>query len=360
MLLFVLGQIVTLPQSATSQKTATQKTPDSQAGIVKPTEFYISSVFDERMVSDSIGTLLFSTNGKSVTHKIILESGTFNGIKSVLISNLARDISLRPVSIRVKECSITEALSGNDLVFGEIKLVLMFDLDKESGSVPLVQYKNTAKYTRSLSNLSSVQPALQNVLVNSLRFFNNWIDSQAAENPQLAKGLKLTFRDYLEQHDDTVYYHPSRPLVWDDFREKRSPGEFVASVFPSFGYDQHTKMVNGILVIELEIKVFVVKSASWVTPGIRNNYNLKHEQKHFDLVKLVAERFKKKLLSENLTPENYLGIINFEYLEFYREMNKVQQDYDHQTSHGTSVPIQEFWNRKIEAELAELKPQTAN
>ncbi|MBC7759044.1 MAG: hypothetical protein H7069_09320 [Phormidesmis sp. FL-bin-119] len=43
--------------------------------------------------------------------------------------------------------------------------------------------------------------------------------------------------------------------------------------------------------------------------------------------------------------------LNFEYLEFYREMTKFQQEYDEQTSHGTSAIIQEFWNRKIDTEL---------
>jgi hypothetical protein len=43
--------------------------------------------------------------------------------------------------------------------------------------------------------------------------------------------------------------------------------------------------------------------------------------------------------------------LNFDNLEFYREINKFQQEYDEQTSHDTSAIIQEFWNRKIDAEL---------
>ena len=227
----------------------------------------------------------------------------------------------------------------------------MFDLEKESGPVPLTQYKSSARYTRPLSDLSIVEPTLRRVLGNSLNFIIGWIKKEASKNPAFVEGIKLTFSDYLEQHEDTVYYDPLRPLIWDDFREKRSENKYAATVFPSFGYDQRSKIEDGVLIVELVMKVFVVKSASWVGPGTSGNYNLKHEQKHFDLVKIVAERFKKKLLSEKLTPENYQGIINFEYLEFYREMNRVQQEYDEQTSHGTSALIQEFWNRKIESDL---------
>ncbi len=329
--------------------------PATKQNTIVPAGFYLSSMLDERIVSDSTGTLLFSTNGKSVTHKIILEGATFKGIKSTMLAAVARNISLRPLSIRVKECSITEILTGRDQVSGEISLILMFDLHTESGLVPLTQYKSKTKYTRDLSDLSSVKPALQTVLVNSLKFINNWIDIQAPNNPQLAKGVRLTFRDYIEQHDDTVYYSPSRPLTWDDFREKRSEEKFAASVFPSFGYDQTSKMEGGIIDIQLLVKVYMVKSASWVGAASRTKYNLDHEQKHFELVKIVAERFKKKLLSEKLTVENYLGIINFEYIESYRDMNKLQQEYDEQTSHGTSKVFQEFWNKKVETELAKFR-----
>ena len=355
--MLIFGHLLIFLKETTAQITGGSVKPNPREITLVPSGFYISSIFDERPGPDSIGTLLFSSNEKSVTHKIALQSGTFVGIAKILTNRVARDTSLKPLSIRIKECRIKEILSGSDRVIGEVNLILVFDLEKESGSVPLTQYKSTAKYTRPLSNLSIVEPTFRNVLINSIKFINNWINTQAPSNQKLAKGVKLSFHDYVEQHDDTVYYSASRPLIWDDFREKRSEGKYAASVFPSFGYDQRTKIEDGIINVELAIKVFVIKSASWVGPGTRSNYNLNHEQKHFELVKLVAERFKKKLLAEKLTPDNYQGIINFEYLEFYREMNKVQQEYDEQTSHGTSSVIQEFWNRKINAELIQLKAE---
>ncbi len=349
--MFLFGRLLTSSKEAGAQTSGGTPSLNVQKTPVIPYGFYVSSVFDERTGPDSIGTLLFSSNEKSVTHKIALQAATYVGITKVMSNNVARDLSLMPLSVRIKECNIKEILTGADRVLGQVNLELWFDLEKESGSVPLTLYKSSAKYTRPLTNLSIIEPAFQKVLVNSLTFINSWIKTEALVNPKLAKGVNLTIRDYLEQHEDTVYYHPSRPLGWDDFREKRSDSKFAASVFPSFGYDQHTKIEDGIIQVDLLMKVFVVKSASWVGYGTRNNYNLNHEQRHFELVKLVAERFKKKLRSTQLTPGNYQGIINFEYLEFYREMNRVQQEYDEQTAHGTSSVIQEFWNRKIEGEL---------
>jgi len=345
---------LTLTETIAQAKGALKPLTAPESALI-PAGFYISTILDERKGVDSIGTLLFSSNEKSVTHKISLESTTFQGIRKFFVNNVVSDTSLRPLIIRIKECKIQEVLSGRDRVLGEVSLVLSFDLEKGSESVPLTQYKSSAKYTRPLINLSSVEASLRILLKNSLSFINNWINKEEVNNPQLAKRLRLTFRDYQQQHADTVYYNSSRPLRWDDFRETRSEGNFAASIFPSFGYDQRTKLEDGIIEVELVLKVFMVKSASWVGPGSRSNYNLNHEQKHFELVKLVAERFKKKLLSEKLNPDNYQGIINFEYLEFYREMNKIQREYDAQTSHGTSGVNQAIWDKKIETEIKELK-----
>ena len=309
---------------------------------------------DERLHSETIGALLFSGKGKSGVQSAKLKSGTFEEVKRLLINGIPRDTALMPLRIRIKEYAVKETISAGNRVAGEVNVLFGFDIEKVGGQVPLTEYKTTARYTRFADNLNIVESTLQNLLANSLHFINNWVNKEASSNPKLAKGIKLSFRDYQEQHEDTVYYSPSRPLLWDDFREKRSDSRFAASVFPSFGYEQRTRMADGIIDVQLMLKVFVVKSASWVGPGTQSTYNLQHEQKHFDLVKLVAERFKKKLLSEKLTPDNYEGIINFEYIEFYREMNRVQKEYDEQTAHGTTAAVQELWNRKINSELAQI------
>ena len=350
----LLGFLLTNSKQITAQAKVGKTSDDRRGKAAAPSNFYIVSVLDERS-SDSTSLVVVSSDGKSLTRKVSLESGTIKGIKRVLTKGSSENTSLWPLSVRVNELDIKETLSG-DRVIGQATVVLMFDLIKESGPTLLTQYKSSVKYSRPLDNMSNVEPTLGQLLSNSLKFIDNWIAAEASTNPNLARGIALSFNDYEEQHEDTVYYDPQRPLVWDDFREKRSDSKFAASVFPSFGYDEATKMVNGIIHVDLVLKVYVVKSASWVGPGIRSNYNLEHEQRHFDLVKLVAERFKKKLLSEKLTPDNFQGIINFEYIEFYREMNRIQQEYDRETAHGTQPTAQEYWNRKVEAELKFFTP----
>jgi hypothetical protein len=51
--------------------------------------------------------------------------------------------------------------------------------------------------------------------------------------------------------------------------------------------------------------------------GARTPYSLNHEQRHFDIVKLVMEHFKQQLLKEKFTVDNYDGPINVQYLDSF-------------------------------------------
>jgi hypothetical protein len=350
--LFILGCFFTFMEETVAQISKGLPVLKPREFVLVPSGFYIRSVRDERLGQDSTGFLLFSADGESLTHKIKLKSASLDGIREFISHTIATDTSLIPLTIRIRKFDIKEALSGHDDVSGEIKLQFIFERDKDGWSVPLTNYEVAAKYIRQISNLSIVEPTLRNLLTGSMKFIDKWISDETPRNPNLAKRVKLSFRDYTEQHDDTVYYDPVRPLVWADFRESRRDAKFAAEVFPSFGYDQYTEVENGIINVDLFMKVFMVKSASWVSPVGRTDYNLNHEQRHFDLVKIIAQRFKSKLLAEKLNPDNYQGVINFEYLAFYREMNRLQKEYDEETSHGKSQINQALWDRRIDEELS--------
>jgi hypothetical protein len=178
------------------------------------------------------------------------------------------------------------------------------------------------------------------------------MNQQAGTNSKLAKAVKITFTDYSEKPEgDSIYYSVSRPLTWDDFQSKIPNHRFDAEVFPTVGYNERKEVINSVINVGLEIKVCLPKSAAWVKDGNRNNYTLNHEQRHFDIVKIAAGHFKKKIDAENLTVSNYEGIINFEYLETYREMNSLQKQYDDETLHGADQSAQQRWNERIDQEL---------
>lgn len=314
--------------------------------------YYIERVIDARPPGQVFATLFSSDgSGKMKSYPSDLSGGSKIALSSFLINGLPRNTEGRPITIRIQECMIREN-SESTHVSGQVTLKVQVELEKDWGTQPLTTYSIVLRYTRSNYNLDYVEPALREVLGNSMKYIYNWMKRESATNILLAKGLNLSFRNY-QQHDaDTVYYQKGRPLSFNDFQAKAPQNNgFQAAIFPSFGYDMQRELRGGIIQVQITLKVYMIRSASWALPMIKSTYSLNHEQRHFDLVKLISERFKAKLLSENLNPDNYEGIVSFEYHEFYREMNRLQQKYDQETNHGINRAKQDEWNRWIDAQL---------
>jgi hypothetical protein len=317
-----------------------------------PKEFYIAGVIDERSDKSAVAWLLTDAHATS-TQPVDLKGGGLRAIEQYAKGSLPQNTSLRPVIIRLKECRITEEPAEKGRIDGKVSVVMAFDYKRSDATVHLVEYKGGARYKRSASQAAGVEPALRQSLSAALQYLNTWVDANAGHNEILARGLKISFTDHtLNQPNDTVFYTPTRPLSWDDFKAHPRPGRFAASVFPSFAYEGQSTMKDGIVHINLTIKVYMLKESSWVRNDARNDYGLNHEQRHFEIVKLVAERFKQKVQPQHLTIEDYNSIIQHEYIESFREMNRLQDQYDGETQHGLNRAVQEQWNQRIDKELA--------
>ncbi|QIL76175.1 hypothetical protein [Hymenobacter sp. HDW8] len=102
------------------------------------------------------------------------------------------------------------------------------------------------------------------------------------------------------------------------------------------------------------MKTFVVRSSSWIADHARTPYTLNHEQRHFDVVKLVVERFKQRIRQDTLSVDYYAGHLQHQYLKSYQEMNRLQEQYDGETGNGTNDAAQTRWNERITKELQAL------
>lgn len=321
-------------------------------------DYYIEKVIDDRSPEQVFANLWHRDgNGKYKSFPSEINGGSKLAISNFLLYGLPRNKEARPMQIRILDLNIREN-NETKYVSGQISLKVQFELEKNWGTQALTSYAMKLNYTRSINNPESIELHLRKVLGNSLKYIYQWVKKESATNILLAKGLQVSFKNYEEEDTDTIYYHKDRALSFDDFRAK-SPqnNKFQAAIFPSFGYDLHRELKEGFIQIQVILKVYMIRSASWASALIKSNYSLNHEQRHFDLVKLIAERFKSKLISEKLNPDNYEGIISFEYLQFYREMNRLQDKYDQETNHGMNKSKQDDWNRWIDAELN--TPQTA-
>ena len=323
-----------------------------------PEEFYITDVWDERENQKAVAWLLPVTNQLDPAAKaqpVDLAGGGSQAIKQFIQNSLAVNTNLRPVVARIHDFKVTETPTADGRVEGRVVVTMSFDLLRDNEYVYLTDYEGAVRYNRGANQQTVVEPALRRSLASALKFLNEWMNTEARTNEKLALGVKVFFSDYPHSDKpDTVFYNPARPLVWADFQGKPRPGRYAAAVFPSFGYGGPTEVVGGYIHLNLNMKVYVLKENSWVRSDSRNDYGLNHEQRHFDIVKLVVERFKRRIGAMKLSVSDYSGIIAYEYIESFREMNRLQDQYDGETQHGLDSHAQERWNTRLEKELKEF------
>ena len=320
----------------------------------KVKEFYIAGVDDDRSEHNTVAWLL-PTSAPFTKYQVDLINGAAVALKNFVNYAIPPDKNLRPVNIRIKKLRIVEEAKNSVEVQGKLEIRLLFELKKDFGAVRLVEYPTTITYTRSITQQYDLGVMLSQALAGSLTWFNNWMNHEAPNNIKLATGIRLVFTDYTEKPEgDTIYYSPKRPLTWDDFKDKPRSNKYVAGVLPGFGYTEQAEVAKSIVVIRISMRVFLPKSAAWVKCEGRNDYALGHEQRHFDIAKIVARHFQQALMTMKIPADNYDGYINVQYLDSYREMNQLQDQYDNETSHGMNAAAQERWNGRIEKELKEV------
>lgn len=326
-------------------------------------KFYITKVADERTEQTAVAWVFPQPvlKQKPVLQAVDLQGGGLQAVQNFIRQSFPQDKKLKPVIIRLKECKVTESLTAPGRIEGKVAFSLSFDLAADPVNIHLTDYRIDTKYIRGDSQLNAAGQALSGSLISAIKYFNNWMNSQADSNPKLATQVKVIFKDFKEKAEgDTIYYAANRPLTWKDFQEKPRSGKFAAVVFPSLAFEEKQEIVNGEIRLHIDMKIYVPKSACWVKDGERNDYTLNHEQRHFDIVEIVGKRFERKIKAAKLPVTNYDGVINFEYYESFREMNHLQDQYDDETQHGINTTQQERWNKRIDQDLVALGVKKIN
>lgn len=138
-----------------------------------------------------------------------------------------------------------------------------------------------------------------------------------------------------------------RKLNWDDFSGNppgKTRGDNVAQTSTIITLDPVDYQGEKVLV---EINALFNKQESWVLPGNKVLDVLNHEQRHFDLSEYCARRLRSEIRNIN----NYEKVFN----RITGECQRLQEQYDRETSHGTNKDRQEAWDRKIDRLLEEMK-----
>lgn len=351
-LVLLLGMALT-PLFAQQDKSVVTLTKDP-AGLFKSYKFFIQNVEDQR-AQPGAGLGKVIAFGKEIpavlagrAERELFEYWSFLAPK--------KDQTYLPLYITVKELSVNEKRVGPNKVTGEVKLHVRFRWYRDMQPVELTGYQTAANYTRPETSFTH-DKLVKQLVDQALSHFQKWMNMNAGKTPALARNLVLTFKEISSSaSEDTVFYSPKRPLVWDDFKVRSAkPGSrYAAAVFTSFGYEGSSYPKDDDLVVEIGLKIFMVKSMSWGRPESRNAGTLRHEQIHFDITRLVVEKFKERLRKAELSIEDYDSEIQYQFLEAFREMNRDQEQYDGETGHGLNAAVQAAWDRKIAQQIQVL------
>lgn len=314
------------------------------------TSYQITEVIDMRINKNQIGEIFHINDKKGkVTLKKSLDQSALDFFKRNI---RPYQQEVQKIQARIFEFNLIESKASiNNVYNGDIQLIIGFFKIGSFEPVHLVDYSGSVQYRRSANRLDMIESVVNRIFRSSLEYFDTWIKMQVLDNRNLAQGVRLEIIDKSkDSHKDTVYYTPQRPLDWDDFRDRPNPrSRFNASIFTSFSIQGKALVESGTIVQSIEIDVYMLPGQSWVRNP--SDYALNHEQRHFDVVRVVADRFIHTLKGLNLDPDWYEATLNDTYLNAYREMNRLQEIYDKQTRHGMDSVEQDKWNRMLDEAL---------
>jgi hypothetical protein len=318
-----------------------------------PTEFYIADVVDERVRKDPFASLLLRP-GKAA-EPVDLQGGTAPAIRQYIGQSLRQNTRLRPIIVRITAGQLTETPGPRGSIAGRLALTMAFDVRREDENLALISYQGRATYQRLPGQTDVVERTIRQSLNEGLRYLHNYLSKEADNVPALAGKLTVSLTDVKTRtpaSSDTVFYDPARPLTWADFRGAVPFGNrYAAQIMPGVAYEGKSETEGGKINIQLKIKVFMLKSQSWVKPEGHNDYALNHEQRHFEIARLAMEQFKRALNPDSLSLNDYNSNIQYRYIEMYRALGRRQQQYDDETRHGIDQAAQARWNAQIDKEL---------
>ena len=154
---------------------------------------------------------------------------------------------------------------------------------------------------------------------------------------------------------DNIYYVIHRKLIWPDFKGAPNAASPAAAITESgFGYLLAMQSLNNRTSINITVYCYFNKNKSWVKRGMKNDYALLHEQHHYDITYINTCLFMQKLKAVKLTKANYNSLSGKIYDECVIALNKMQNEYDGETSNGRKKEVQAEWNKKIDQQLAAL------
>jgi hypothetical protein len=321
----------------------------------KPHNFYFSRVLDERKDKAKIGSIY----GENQSEKNLkLSGGTVKSLQNYFVKSFIKDSSYYPILFKIKELALEENLV-NAKITGKCKIKVSFSFQRDTTEIELTDFQTTITFNRTQGDYNNYETLLSKVIEKSVMYFDEWMAENYDKNQKLIRSLRLVINSDHQMENpekgDTIFWSPTRKMTWADFTGTMpKTTKYSAQIFNNFEYFAPLKLESGILTINLQMKVYMLKSGSWTSSGTLSEYSIAHEQVHFDLTKIVVERFKQKA-KQILTIDNYDSELQLLFIDMYREMNRFQKEYDDESNHSLNVLGQQKWQQFVDEELRAIR-----
>jgi hypothetical protein len=134
-----------------------------------------------------------------------------------------------------------------------------------------------------------------------------------------------------------------------DFKGIPQNSQAAAVTASGLTYSFSTIKKNNVIVdINFEVSSFFYPHKSWHQPALSDSLILSHEQLHFDITEVYAEKFRVRLAAATFN-NNAKAEVKAIYDQVTRELNKYQNLYDAETNFSRDLEQQLLWNKKIAA-----------
>jgi hypothetical protein len=154
-----------------------------------------------------------------------------------------------------------------------------------------------------------------------------------------------------EVQEKTILWKKNQKLSWTDFKGTPQNSKAAAVTASGLTYSFSTIKKNNVIVdINFEVSSFFYPHKSWYQPALCDSLILSHEQLHFDITEVYAEKFRVRLAAAAFT-NNAKAEVKAIYDQVTRELNKYQNLYDAETNFSRDLEQQLLWNKKIAAIL---------
>lgn len=147
--------------------------------------------------------------------------------------------------------------------------------------------------------------------------------------------------------EDLIEWNSENKLRWSYFKaNKKSTSLLNARAHCNSRYNYMFFLRNDSLYFSI-VSVFI-QSGSWKERDfLLNDYDLQHEQRHFDITELFARYIRKDIIEKRLNEKEISVLLKQKNIE----CDKFQKLYDEETDHSLNYESQEKWNQKIDSLL---------